>query len=193
MARKTSWYRVAAEIVILLILISTKVLPVHDIPLPPPLADKPYISILITFFIFLLSLRVIVRLLSWWYRRRKNMPPDKNDNVIYGLSNLYFLLVVMVSILTVLSLMGIDYRELFTSLSIVAAAIAIISKDFITEIISGLVISFSRKLNTDDYVKIGENKGKIIDIDLYKTMLLNEDDDVIILPNSKVFSSEIIN
>jgi small-conductance mechanosensitive channel len=42
-------------------------------------------------------------------------------------------------------------------------------------------------------VKIGEHKGKITDINLTKIALLNEDDDVIFIPNNKVFSSEIVN
>ena len=45
----------------------------------------------------------------------------------------------------------------------------------------------------NDYVKIGTVKGKIIDINLTKIALLNDDDDVIFLPNNRVFTSDIIN
>lgn len=193
MVKKTKWYRIFFEALMLSVLVAVKVLPEHSIEIPLTVLEKNYIGILITFFIFLLSLRLLVRILSWWYRKRNQMPADQDDNVIYGLSNLYILLVVLFGGLTVLALMGINYRELFTSLSIVAAAIAIITKDFITEIISGFIISFSQQINNEDYVKIGEHKGKIIDINLTKTTLVNEDDDVIIIPNSKVFGSEIIN
>lgn len=193
MAKKTKWYYILLEAMVLLLLVGVKVLPAHDISLPDILVKQDYISILITFFIFLLSLRMLIRILRWSYRKRKNMPPDKDDNVIYGLSNLYILLVVLFSGLTILGLMGIEYTEVFTTLSIVAAAIAIIFKEYISEIISGFIISFSRQINNDDYVKIGDHKGKIIDINLTKTTLINEDDDIIILPNSKVFTSEIIN
>lgn len=193
MAKKTKWYWVLLEIIFLLVLIAIKVLPVHDVSLPEFLIGKDYLDILTTFFIFLLSIRVLIRLWGWWYRKRNNMPADKDDNVIYGLSNLYILLVVLFSGLTILALMGIEYKEVFTTLSIVAAAIAIIFKEYISEIISGFLISFSRQINNDDYVKIGDHKGKIIDINLTKTTLINEDDDIIILPNTKVFSSEMIN
>lgn len=193
MAKKAKWYQVLSEAMLLLFLIALKVLPAHNVSLPDFFTAQDYISILITFFIFLLSLRLLLRFWGWWYRKRNNMPADKDDNVIYGLSNLYILLVVLFSGLTILALMGVNYKELFTTLSIVAAAIAIIFKDLITEIISGFLISFSRQINNDDYVKIGEHKGKIIDINLAKTTVMNEDDDIIIIPNSKVFTSEIIN
>lgn len=193
MAKNTKWYRIVLEAIFLLLLIAVKILPAHGISLPTMFTETRYIDILVTFFLFLLSLRLIIRLGGWWYRKRHNLPFDKNDNVIYGLSNLYILLAVLFTIMTVLALMDVNYKALFTTLSIVAAAIAIVFKEYISEIISGFIISFSRQINNDDYVKIGEHKGKIIDINLAKTTLINEDDDVIILPNSKVFSSEIIN
>ncbi|MEP6646077.1 MAG: mechanosensitive ion channel domain-containing protein, partial [Saprospiraceae bacterium] len=88
---------------------------------------------------------------------------------------------------------GIEIYKIFTTVSIVAAALAIISKDFIADIISGIVISFSKEISIDDFVKIGEHKGKIVDINIAKTALLNEDDDIIFMPNSTVFTSDVIN
>jgi small-conductance mechanosensitive channel len=191
MAAKSKWYQILLEAFMLLVLMVINFLPASILPIPE--RHDYAIHTLFSFFIFWLSVRLIVRVLKWWYRKHNKIPAEKDDNVIYGISNLYFLLIVTFGILTALALFGINYRELFTSLSIVAAAIAIISKDFITEIISGFLISFSRQINNDDYVKIGEHKGRIIDIKLAKTTLLNEDDDLIIIPNNKVFSSEIIN
>jgi small-conductance mechanosensitive channel len=95
--------------------------------------------------------------------------------------------------ISIFGLFGISLAHMFTTVSIVAAALAIISKDFVADIISGVVISFSKEISIDDYVKIGDNRGKIIDINIAKTALLNEDDDIIFLPNSTVFTSDIIN
>lgn len=191
MAKKNQWWRISLEVLLLVILSSTKFLP-EDFPHLPFLQEDHVIT-LISFFIFLLAIRLLLKFSGWWYRKRTHMPPDQDDNVIYGFSNLYYLLIVTFGILTALRLFGIDYVELFTSLSIVAAAIAIITKDFITEILSGFIISFSRQINANDYVRIGDHKGKIIDINLTKTTLMNEDDDIIIIPNNKVFTSEVIN
>lgn len=191
MAKKNKWWGITLEVLLLLLLTATKFLPVAFEQVS--FLQEDHVITLLSFFIFLLSARLILKFSAWWYRKRHHMPPDQDDNVIYGFSNLYYLLIVIFGILTALRLFGIDYVELFTSLSIVAAAIAIISKDFITEIISGFIISFSRQINANDYVKIGDHKGKIIDINLTKTTLMNEDDDFIIIPNSRLFSSEIIN
>jgi small-conductance mechanosensitive channel len=163
--------------------------PANDLPAP----YAKYTYLIIGFLIFALSASLTTTALSALYRRGKKIPAHKADNVIIGLRNIYYIILTFATIITILGFWGIDVKTLFTTLSIVAAAIAIISKDYISEIISGIIISFSREISIDDYVKIGEHKGKIADIHFTKIALLNDDDDVIFLPNNKVFTSEIVN
>ncbi len=145
------------------------------------------------FFIFLLSSNLAVVILSRLYRRRSGLAIGQMDNVLLGLQNIYYLLVASGVILTILAFFGIEPRQLFTSLSIVAAAIAIVTKDYLSEIISGILLSFSSEISVGDYIKIGNHKGKIIDLNLTKIIFLNEDDDIIFIPNNTVFTSEIVN
>lgn len=159
--------------------------------LTPPVAN--FIFVLLDFLVFAFTANLLIVLLSAFYRRQKKIPRGSADNVIRGLENIYYIILTGSVIMTVLGFWGIDYVRLFTSLSIVAAAIAILAKDFIAEIISGIIISFSREVHIGDYLKIGDYKGKITDINFTKIALLNDDDDVIFIPNSTVFSSEIIN
>jgi small-conductance mechanosensitive channel len=151
------------------------------------------LNILLSFCILILGLHLLAVVGTSVYRRRNNIPKDKPNNVILGIQNLYILLTTAVFIITILSFFGIDIKSLFTGLTIVAAAIAIITKDYIANIISGIAISFSDELSIDDYVKIGEHKGKVTDISISRISLLNDDDDIIFIPNDKVFTSEIIN
>ncbi len=96
-------------------------------------------------------------------------------------------------VFTIFSLIGIDFRTLFTSLSIVAAAIAIVSKDFVNDLIVGIYYSFTDVFEVGDYVKFYTYKGRVADIGLLKVKIFNDNDDVVILPNGKVYSNEIIN
>lgn len=148
---------------------------------------------IIEFLILLTIVNIVTAALIMIYRLRKNIPYKFTDNVINGINNLYYIIVTFGVILMFLGFWGIDFKDLLTSLSIVAAALAIISKEYVSGIISGIIISFSKEINIDDYVKINEHKGKIIDINLTKISLLNDDDDIIYIPNDKVYLSEIIN
>ena len=147
----------------------------------------------IDFLLLFTIVNIVSAVLIMIYRLRKNIPYKYTDNVVNGINNLYYLIVTFGIILMILGFWGIDFMTLFTSLSIVAAALAIISKEYVSGIISGIIISFSKEINIDDYVKIGDNKGKILEINLIKITLLNDDDDVIYIPNDKVYMSEIIN
>lgn len=149
--------------------------------------------VILRFLIILFGASLIVRLLAMIYRGRKHLPYHKRDNVTTGLSNIFIMFIAVYGFISIFGLFGISLGHMFTSLSIVAAAIAIISKDFVADIISGVVISFSKEISIDDYVKIGDHRGKILDINIAKTALLNEDDDIIFLPNSTVFTSDVIN
>lgn len=153
----------------------------------------PMILILLRFIIFLFGVGLLVRLLAMVYRHRKHLPYNKKDNVTLGLSNISIMVIAVYALISAFSMIGLNPDKIFTSLSIVAAAFAILSKDFFADIISGIVISFSKEVSIDDYVKIGEHRGKIIDINIAKIALLNEDDDIIFMPNSTVFTSDIIN
>ncbi len=145
------------------------------------------------FILLVLITNFFAFLFSYLYRKKNNIPFPQQDTIIAGVKNLYFIFVSVAGILLFASFFGISIRELITSLSIVAAAIAIISKEFIAAIISGFIMAFSKMLNINDYVQIGSYKGKIIDMTITKIHLLNEDDDLIIISNDKVYNSELIN
>lgn len=145
------------------------------------------------FLLFATGLNLAISILMVGYRIRKGMPYNGQDNITTGVQNIYVLIIALAVIFFVLSLWGVDVKTLFTSLSIVAAAIAIVSKEFISSIIAGFVIVFSKQLTIGDYVKIGDQKGKVIDITLTKLALLNEDEDLIYIPNDSAYHSEVIN
>lgn len=121
------------------------------------------------------------------------MGPREVDNILSGGRNIYYLILGFGFIAFLLSLAGINFGTLFTTLSIVAAAIAIVTKEFLAPIIAGFHIALSKNLNINDYVKIGDLKGKIVDLQLTKLKLLSDDDDLIIISNEKAYFNEIVN
>lgn len=161
--------------------------------LPESITSNQVYQIISRAVIYLLVVDLAYRLTIWLYKRRKGIHRDRNDNVTLGLKNLFYILQTGGVIVIGLAMFGVDYRTFFTSISIVAAAIAIVSKDYIVDIISGIILSFSSYIKTDDYIKTGEISGKVIDMTLSKILLLNDDDDIIAVPNNKAFANEIIN
>ncbi len=127
------------------------------------------------------------------YRVRNKIPLSKTDNIITGVSNAFTILIYISLFFLALRFNGLSVQQFFTSISIVAAAIALVSKEYITSIISGFIISFTKIINIGDYVAIGENRGRVQDIKLSKFFLENDQGELIILNNDKVFHGDIIN
>lgn len=145
------------------------------------------------YILFLLIITLIATTVKYLYSQRKGVSLNNKNNVHFGVDNIAKLLIGLGFGIALFGAWGIDIKALFTSLSIVAAAIAIISKEFINDFLVGLYFSFSKDFEINDYVKLEQQKGKIIEIGMLKIKLLNDDDDVVVIPNSKIYSNEIVN
>jgi small-conductance mechanosensitive channel len=135
-------------------------------------------------------LRLII---IYWYIRKHRLKPNIKDNFILGINRIVSILNTAFGVVAFMIFMGIEPLEFLTSITIVAAAIAIVFKDYITNMINGLIIMFSDRLSLGDHIKVQDTEGKILDITLINIILQNEDNDMVILPNSIIFSSVIIN
>lgn len=127
----------------------------------------------------------------WMYRRRNNI--KGKDNFTIGINTIYYIFLSILLVLLIMVLLRVNIKELFTSISIIAAAIAIVSKDYISNAINGMILMFNNQLSINDHIQIGNHKGKIVHISLLNVQLLNEEDDIIFIPNSTVLSHDIIN
>lgn len=127
------------------------------------------------------------------YMRKHHMMQDSKDNFIIGINRITSILSFFVFIISCFLFFDVNVKDLFTSISIVAAAIALISKDYVANMINGMIIMFSNQLSLNDYIKIGEHKGKIVDITLINIHLVNDDEDLIFVPNTVVLSSNVVN
>lgn len=155
--------------------------------------DLSWLQTLGKFLIYLVLLDAVRRVARLWYGRKYRHLRGEKTNFDYGINNIAKVLAFLGGGVYLFQLFGVDIRTLLTSVSIVAAAIAIITKEYINDFLVGLYFSFSRNFEINDYVKVGEHKGKITELQILKLRLLNDDDDSVLIPNTKVYNSEIIN
>lgn len=120
-------------------------------------------------------------------------PQRKKDNFTIGINHISKILYGLFGITLALSIFNISVREAFTTLSLIAAAVVLMTKDYISNLINGMYLTFARVITISDQVMIDRHKGKIVDITLTNVQLLNEDDDMVFIPNNLVFTKEIIN
>jgi small-conductance mechanosensitive channel len=150
-----------------------------------------YVSVLSALAVFLILLDFIQVTIIWLYRRRAHMVGD--DNFVIGIRHLYSIILVVGLVVGLLSLFQIHIRDVLTSISIIFAGLAILTKDYVSNMINGMILTFSGQISIGDNIRIGQHRGKIIDITLQNIHLINDDDDVIYIPNNTAMNTDIIN
>lgn len=157
------------------------------------ITDYYQLQSVLAFVIFYIAINFFSNAAKYFYSKKNNIPVNKKNNVHFGIENIANFTVGAGLLIMFLSIFGINPSELITSLTIVAAAFAILTKEYIVDFLSGVYLSFSNTFEINDFVKIDNLKGKIVEIGMMKVKILNDDDDIVIIPNSKVYYSEIIN
>jgi small-conductance mechanosensitive channel len=127
------------------------------------------------------------------YLKKNNLQPGHTDNLTVGIESLSFFLNHFIFILILIDVLFIEIRLLLTSLSIVAVAMVLIFKEYISNFLYGINLMFSKDFRIKDTVKVGDNKGKIVDFTFHNVRLRNEDGDIIYIPNSVFLTKEITN
>jgi len=125
------------------------------------------------------------------YRRRNHI--KGKDNFTIGINTIYYIFLIILLIILAMALLRVNLRDFFTSLSILGAAIAIVAKDYISNAINGMILMFNNQISIGDHIQIGGHKGKITHISLLNLQIVNEEDDLIYIPNTTVLSQDIIN
>ncbi len=152
-----------------------------------------YLHAVIFFLTALLILDLAKLVIIHVYRRRRKLRSSDNDNFVLGIEEISNLILVGMVVLSCLIALDIQLRDAFTTISIVAAAIAILSKDYVSNAINGMIIMFGDQFSLGDVISVNEYKGRILDITLLNIHLLNDDDDLIYIPNSLVLSTSVVN
>lgn len=114
-------------------------------------------------------------------------------NFVLGINRLTVILNVTFFIVAIMVVLGINPIRFITGMTIVAMAVAVTFREYITNMLSGLFIMFSDQLSIDDHIQIENTKGRIQDITFSSIVLKNDDDDIVTVPNNMVFTHPLIN
>lgn len=126
------------------------------------------------------------------YNARNGYRPVRG-NFVLGINRLTTVANVLCASIALMIIFDVNPKEFITSITIVAMAIAVTFRDYITNMISGLIVMFSDQLSIGDRISVGGHKGRIIDITLANIILQDEEDDIVMVPNNMVFTSTLTN
>ncbi|WP_373494929.1 mechanosensitive ion channel family protein [Aquiflexum sp.] len=160
------------------------------------LNEYPGMDSLHTAILFLLGGNIIIslaRLITARIYLRKAKDEKVHGNFLLGISWISNILNSLVFLIAFMLAFDIQPLEFLTSLTIVAAAIAILSKDYVTNIINGLIMMFTDQFSLGDTIQIGKTQGVIEDITLLNVVLKKDDGYKTMVPNSLILNAQVTN
>lgn len=101
----------------------------------------------------------------------------------------HYFIIVIGSMLALQNL-GIQITPIITALGIFSVALSYALKDFISNIIAGLLLISYPHFKINDYIKLKDWQGKVVDINIRYTTL-QEDDMIIFVPSFVVYTTTV--
>lgn len=150
------------------------------------------LAIVRTIAFFILGLIVIKIVQS--ITRGAALKSSKLDNsaASFIISVITVILYIGLIILLITSL-GFSTAGIIAGFSAVALAIALALKDSLGSLANGVIIIFTKPFKKGDYVQINEYDGLVQDIRLFNTKILTYSNEEIIIPNSEILTTKMIN
>jgi small-conductance mechanosensitive channel len=100
---------------------------------------------------------------------------------------------IFIGTVLLLQIWGLDISSLAILASIFGVAIGFGLQGVAKELVSGFVITFERAIEVGDFVEIGEFMGTVERLNARSTHIRSLDDIVVIVPNSRLLDTEVVN
>jgi len=139
--------------------------------------------------------RVADEFLTWYANRVEVRTGTKIGTQIFPLVRKVFTIFLVCAVLiVVLKHFGYDALSLLTALGIGSLAIGLAAKDTLANMISGFTLMVDRPFRIGDRIQLASGKsGDVLDIGLRSTRIKTVDNTLLIIPNSELCNSTVLN
>lgn len=118
---------------------------------------------------------------------------ELNASIEQLLKNMILVVVLVLVFASVLAQFGFDIVSLVAGLGIVGLAVGFAAQSTLANFIAGITILIEQSFQVGDWIRLGDKEGRVVKISLRATQILDRDNIIIIIPNSTVSSSEVVN
>ncbi|MEO1459044.1 MAG: mechanosensitive ion channel domain-containing protein [Pseudomonadota bacterium] len=141
----------------------------------------------------LLGLLIVARIMRVFARRAFRRVPNLSKLLQAFLVMVVYWLVMSFGLLVVLSALGVDVSPVFALIGGASFIMAYALQDTLGNLAAGLMIMINRPFDEGDYVDIGGVGGTVKSVSVSSTTVTTPDNQVIVIPNAKVWGSVITN
>ena len=143
---------------------------------------------------------ILIFLIGWWLSSivvkilRRALDRTKADGgIVTFICSFCRIFLQILAGITAISKLGIDVSSSIAALATAGVAIGLALKDSMSNIASGIQIIFMHPFHVGDYISIDTTEGTVSRIELFFTALNTIDNKEIVIPNSTITASTVVN
>lgn len=150
------------------------------------------IKIIASVLVLILGLLLIIVITR--FVKKKTITSRKLDNSAAGFFTAIVSLLFYVGLfILIISILGFSAAGIITAFGSVALAISLGLQNTLSSLTNGIVLIFTKPFKAGDYVNVGGTEGTIKEINLFSIKLITTENLTVIIPNSTVLNSTLIN
>jgi small conductance mechanosensitive channel len=140
-----------------------------------------------------LGLLIVARIVRSFARRWINRIPNISRLLQAFLALVVYWLTIAFGLMIVLSALGVNITPLFALVGGASFIIAFAMQDTLSNLAAGLMIMINHPFDEGDSVDIGGVSGTVRSVSVVSTTVVTPENEVIVVPNSKVWGNVIRN
>ncbi len=149
-------------------------------------------SIFIVFLIFLLARLLswaITQLLLYSYYRRSDIDAGRR----FAINQLVTYVIYVIAVFVTIDNIGLELTVLWGGIAALLVGVGLGLQDVFRDLVSGIILLSDRSVNVHDIVQVEGRMGEVYKIGLRTSLVLVPDETMIMVPNSQLVSSKVIN
>lgn len=139
------------------------------------------------------GLLIAARIIRGWVRRVLNRVPNLSRLLRGFLIMAVYWLTLAFGLMVVLAVLGVNITPLFALVGGASFIIAFALQDTLGNLAAGLMIMINRPFDEGDFVSVGGVSGTVKSVSIVSTTVATPDNQVIVIPNSRVWGDVITN
>jgi len=121
--------------------------------------------------------------------RNKEIEKQRVETLVNVLNSALKIIIWLIAILTILPEFGVNPTPLLAGAGLVGLAIGMGSKNLVQDYLAGLFILLEDQYRIEEEVDISGKKGKVIDLNLRRTVIKDSDGAIHYIPNGQIKSA----
>lgn len=151
------------------------------------------VGLIISVIIVLAFAKLILALVKKVLFRKKNISNEDHLGNLFSLFQIIKYVVWIIAILIILETMGLKLNMLLASSAALLVGVGLGLQNTFNDFVSGMILLFEGTIKVGDILEVEKDVVKIKYLGLRTSEAINRDDIIIIIPNSILVTSKVIN